>query len=153
MVKKLFRKHIPATYQVGLMLARSHRVLKEYTDDVLRPYNITSVDWAILGLLHDAKPSAQRLMDLSEALGVEPPFTTKRIERLVQLELVKVLTGTADKRERFASITPAGITLITTVEPLLKTASRTWLQGTSPLEVYGFIKVITAICSRKNDNQ
>lgn len=140
------------TYQIGLLVARTHRILKEYTDNALVIHNITSVDWAILGLLHDTTPSGLRLSDLSHSLGVEAPFISVRIERLKKRDLVNVVKNAQDKRERFAVITPTGRQLVITVEPTLRVTSRTWLKGVTAIQVLGFIRVMQQVVRNNDQN-
>lgn len=146
LIKHLIIKHLTlTTYQIGILLARTHRVLKAQTDTILSPYDLTSVDWAIIGLLHDDTSSGMKLSDLSEALGVEASFITIRIKRLEVRRLVSIVSGTADKRERRATITTTGSKLVTTIEPILRRESRQWLQGVRPLDVKGFITVMKTV--------
>lgn len=155
LIKRLIIKHLTlTTYQIGVLVARTHRVLKAHTDVVLAPYDLTSVDWAIIGLLYDEAKTGMKLSALSEELGVEAPFITVRIKRLETRHLVTIMRGTLDKRERYAHITPAGKKLVATIEPILRTASRQWLKGVGPLDVKGFIAVMktVALNDQKNPN-
>lgn len=146
LIKRLVARHLTlSTYQIGVLVARTHRVLKAHTDVVLAPYDLTSVDWAIIGLLHDDKTASMKLSVLSEELGVEAPFITVRIKRLQARNLVTIKTGTTDKRERLATITPEGSGLVSTIEPILRKESRTWLKGVGPLDVKGFITVMKTV--------
>jgi DNA-binding MarR family transcriptional regulator len=146
LLKRLIVKHLTlTTYQIGVLVARTHRVLKAHTDAVLAPYDLTSVDWAIMGLLHDDKRSGMKLSVLSEELGVEAPFITVRIKRLQDRKLVTIEAGKNDKRERLATITPEGSALVITIEPILRKESRTWLKGVDPLDVTGFITVMKTV--------
>ena len=146
LIKRLIIKHLTlTTYQIGVLVARTHRVLKAHTDAVLVPYDLTSVDWAIIGLLQDDKHHGMKLSVLSEELGVEAPFITVRIKRLQDRHLVTVTAGTADKRERLATITATGSELVTTIEPILRRESRLWLKGVGPMDVKGFITVMKTV--------
>lgn len=146
LIKRLIIKHLTlTTYQIGVLVARTHRVLKAHTDAVLAPYDLTSVDWAIIGLLEDDAGTGMKLSILSEELGVEAPFVTVRIKRLRERQLVSVEAGHLDKRERLARITPDGSKLVSTIEPILRTASRTWLKGVGPLDIKGFITVMKTV--------
>ncbi len=152
LLKRLITKHLLTTYQIGILVARTHRELKAHTDAVLAPYELTSVDWAILGLLHDNKGIGMKLIDLSEELGVEAPFVTLRIKRLQTRELINVKSGAEDKRERLATVTPLGTKIIAIIEPILRSASRTWLKGVGPLDVRGFITVMkTVVLNNQKD--
>ncbi|MBY0538027.1 MarR family transcriptional regulator [Patescibacteria group bacterium] len=153
LLKRLIVKHLTlTTYQIGVLVARTHRVLKSHTDAVLAPYDLTSVDWAIIGLLHDDKRTGMKLSVLSEELGVEAPFITLRIKRLQDRNLVSITAGKTDKRERLATITSAGSELVTTIEPILRKESRKWLRGAGPLDVKGFITVMkTVTLNDQND--
>ena len=156
LIKRLISRHLLTTYQIGVLVARTHRELKAHTDAVLAPYELTSVDWAILGLLHDDKGAGMKLIDLSEELGVEAPFVTLRIKRLQTRELISVKSGTEDKRERLATITPLGIKIVAIIEPILRSASRKWLKGVGPLDVKGFITVMKTVVlnnQKERENQ
>ena len=59
------------TYQIGLLVARTHRILKAHTDEILAPYDLTSVDWAIMGLVHDNNGVGIRLSNLAIELGMQ----------------------------------------------------------------------------------
>ena len=156
LIKRLISRHLLTTYQIGVLVARTHRELKAHTDAVLAPYELTSVDWAILGLLHDDNSAGMKLIDLSEELGVEAPFVTLRIKRLQTRELISVKSGTEDKRERLATITPLGIKIVAIIEPILRSASRKWLKGVGPLDVKGFITVMKTVVlnnQKERENQ
>lgn len=153
MIKKLLKQQIPSTYQVGLLLARTHRILKVYTDTVLIPYDITSVDWALLGLLHDRVTEPMRLSDLATELGVEASFVTVRVNRLAKRDLLILSKNSDDKRVRLACITPAGSTLVNTIEPILRSASRSWLKNIGHLDIYSFVKVMRIIVRDADKNQ
>ncbi len=154
LLKRLIVKHLTlTTYQIGVLVARTHRVLKAHTDEVLAPYDLTSVDWAILGLLHDDKQTGMKLSVLSEELGVEAPFITVRIKRLQNRKLVTVEAGKNDKRERLATITATGSELVTAIEPILRRESRTWLKGVGPLDVKGFIAVMKTVTLNDQKDQ
>ena len=145
-LKQLISKRVYlTTYQIGLLVARTHRTLKAHTDEVLAPYDLTSVDWAIMGLVHDDNGSGIRLSDLSIELGVEAPFITVRIKRLEKRQLVLITQSTHDKRERLVTSTPAGIKIVTTIEPILRTQSRRWLTGANLLDIKGFITTMKTI--------
>jgi DNA-binding MarR family transcriptional regulator len=153
-IQRLIPKHFRlSTYQVGLLVARTHRTLKAHTDDVLEPYELTSVDWAILGLVHDDTETTLRLSDLSDELGVEAPFTTVRVKRLEERGLVTITPSVQDRRERYIRITPAGAKLIKTIEPLLRQASRLWLKGVGPLDIKGFLSVMKTVVANDQKDQ
>jgi len=147
MYMSIFQSLIPkskklTTYQIGLLVARTNKILRERTNEVLFKHDITSVDWVILGLLQDNRSSGLRLFDLSIALGVEASFTTVRIDRLSKRGLVKTEKNRQDKRERFAIISPTGSQLVCSTEPVLRAASRTWLRGVKAVDVLGFTRVM-----------
>ena len=145
LIKRLLTKHLLSTYQIGVLVARTHRELKAHTDAVLAPYELTSVDWAILGLLHDNTGAGMKLIDLAEELGVEAPFVTLRIKKLQVRELIGIKSGATDKRERLATITPLGTKIVTIIEPILRKESRAWLKGVGPLDIKGFITVMKTV--------
>jgi DNA-binding MarR family transcriptional regulator len=129
------------TYTVGLLQTRAYRVMKRKTDEFLKPFDISSTEWAFLGLLHEAKDgiTSQRL---SVLLGVEAPFITALAPKFETRKLLQYKKDLGDKRAKHIHLTEQGHEFVKKIESLLRKESKGWLGGLSVREVATYVKVL-----------
>ena len=133
------------TYRVGLLQDRAYRVLKKNTLEALREFNISSVEWAYIGLVFDTDEGI-RLSAAAKLLGVEAPFVTEISSRLVsEMGLIKIVPDEKDKRAKRAYITDKGKTFVEKVESHLRAETRPLLDGISAGEILGYLSVLSKI--------
>ncbi len=132
-----------STYRAGLLQARAFRFLKARTDEVLVPFGITSVHWALLGLLFEKK--SMRMSDLANELGVEAPFITMLINNLSKLRLVETEQDPEDSRAKCAKLTKAGLKFVPATEAQVRSAMRPVVHGISIGELMTYLKVLETI--------
>jgi len=70
------------TYNLGLILAKSFRILNARTSSFLAPFELTAIEWALLGLLNDS-PASLPAKFLADELGVEPSFISELLKKLL----------------------------------------------------------------------
>ena len=134
------RKHL-RTYKVGLLQAKAYRNLKQKTAEALKPYNITSVEWAFLGMVHEEKDGI-RSNTLADILGVEAPFVTSLAAKFEKEKILKYVKDETDGRAKIIHLTEKGHELVIKLEALLREESKKWLSGLSIREVITFVKVL-----------
>ena len=74
------------TYRVGLLQAKAYRILKSRTTKILEPFDISTIEWAFLGLLYDK--ASLRTKVAARELGVEAPFITALVSSLKKRSFV-----------------------------------------------------------------
>ena len=108
------------TYKAGLLQAKVYRVLKGYSQDkLMQGYGLSTVDWALLGLLHDSG-EGMRPGVLAEELGVEPPFVTVIIAKLTKMELINMKMDKKDNRVKIFFLSLKGERMIPEIEMHLR---------------------------------
>jgi MarR family transcriptional regulator for hemolysin len=132
------------TYSVGLLQTKVYRALKANTEVFLKPYKISSIEWAYLGTISEYKEGI-RSSDLAELLGVEAPFVTSLSAKFHKRKLVEYQKDKNDKRAKTIHVTVAGHALIKEIEPVLRNESKKWLKDLSVKEVLTYIKVLKKI--------
>lgn len=132
------------TYGVGLLQAKAYRVLKQHTAELLKPYGIGTVDWALFGLLYES-PSGLKASELAEALGVEAPFITELTRKLVKTGLLSLMPGKEDKRVKLVFLTTKGKSFVPEVEKHLRTGMRPLLSGSRLGDLAAYYKVLSVI--------
>jgi DNA-binding MarR family transcriptional regulator len=106
------------SYRIGLVQAKAYRLVKNLTGEALKKYELSSIDWAMIGLLYDF--GEMRYGELAEALGVEAPFVSVLAEGLEQKGYVKETKSTTDKRVKNIHLTKKGERLVPELEAAVR---------------------------------
>ena len=142
-------KHGLTTYRLGLLQARAYRILKKSSSDHLVAVDISTLDWALLGLLYD-EPKGYRLNKVAELLGVESPFVTEMVKTLKRKGYVEQAVDAKDSRAKILKLTPKGKEFVPILDGSLKKKLRYLLSGASPKDIYGYLKVLEQIIQNEN---
>lgn len=152
MASKLFKilglERQITTYTVGLLQAKAYRILKHASNDALKEFAISPLEWSFLGLLND-QPAGMRARELAEILGVEPPFVTVVVKKLKAQKLLTLKVDTHDKRAKTITLSAEGKKFIPKVEATLRAKTDHFIKGLNKLEILAYIKVLNTIV--KND--
>ncbi|MBY0328522.1 MarR family transcriptional regulator, partial [Patescibacteria group bacterium] len=108
-----------ATYHVGLLQTKAYRVLNSRATESLKPFGISSIEWAFLGALYEYSFESHigmRATVLAKVLGVEAPFVTELSLKLEAKQLIVVLQDEDDKRVRRISLNEKGKKFVPEVE-------------------------------------
>lgn len=132
------------TYRLGLLQARAYRILKKSSSDHLVAVDISTLDWALLGLLFD-EPKGYRLNKVAELLGIEAPFVTEMVKALKRKGYVEQAVDAKDSRAKILKLTPKGREFVPVLDASLKTKLRFLLSGANPKDVYAYLKVLEII--------
>ena len=142
--KILSYQKISRTYTIGLLQAKAYRVLKRKTGAFLETYNLTTIEWALLGLLYEKKigeaPTA-----LGAILGVKGPFVTRLIASLQKKKLLTTGKSLTDSRVKVVMLTAHGRNQVEDIESLLRVESKTWIKGVSTRDIIAYIRVLNTI--------
>lgn len=70
------------TYHVGALESGAHRALRQYKDDLLNRYDISGMEWYVIGAVADAGHKGTRITDLANRMGTTLGFMTKTVNML-----------------------------------------------------------------------
>ena len=132
------------TYRVGLLQAKAYRILKQNTHDVLKEFNISTIEWAFLGLLHDS-PLGMRSSSLADELGVEAPFITQMMKSLKVTKFLDQHEDPNDSRARIIKLTKPGREFVDRTEIHLRNSMRPLVKGVSPQDLVSYLSVMESI--------
>ena len=88
------------------MQASAHRLLQKYSDEVLKSYGITKMQWLVIGLILDAGDKGIRITDLASRLGTTLSYLTNTINLLESKDMVTRTVLKSDTRTKFVTINP-----------------------------------------------
>ena len=133
-----------STYKAGLLQAKAYRILKHRTNELLRPYDLSSLDWAVLGLLFDHEKGF-KLSELAKLLGIEAPFASIMIDVLEKKKLVKRIVHPDDRRAKIIILTSQGKKIVPIIEKDLREHTKDLIHGASLSSLQGYLKVLNTI--------
>lgn len=94
------------TYQAGILQSSAHRLLQKYSDDILRPYGITKMQWMITGSVLDAGKDGIRITDLAKMLDTTLSYLTNTINLLESKGILQRTTNDKDERAKLVTVDP-----------------------------------------------
>ena len=102
-----------------LNLERTADCFRRELQKVLKPHGITQTQYNALRILRGALPGGLTCSELGERLVSSDPDITRLLERLAKLGLITRRRAEADKRVVLSEITPAGLSMLSMLVPLL----------------------------------
>ena len=90
------------TYQSGVMQSTAHRILGRIKTEYLSQYNLTSMQWFVIGYTYDAGDSGIKLNDLMKTLDTTMPFITTIVNTLEAKGILYKVSDTQDSRVKIA---------------------------------------------------
>ena len=141
------------SYEFGLIQTKAFRALKGHTLALLQPYSLTTYEWAVLGVLFEAKSDGYRITTLAETLHVSKPFITKTVGRLSDKGWVcRSNAVEADKRSVRIQLTPHAQKKIPIIEKYLRTETKHVFKGISKAKLFFYMQVLEQISERLEEN-
>lgn len=99
---------MPKNYSCGTLLKQIHDIMEKNANNVLREQDLTISQSGVLVLLDEKEGKTALFKELEKDFGVSQPTMVGILNRLVQKDLVEVLTDSEDKRIRKAHLTQKG---------------------------------------------
>jgi MarR family transcriptional regulator for hemolysin len=138
-----------STYKTGLLQAKAYRALKQRTAELLKPFDLSTMEWVVLGSLsemHDGLTHTQ----IAELVGVETPFATNLVTALEEKKLVKRKLNPKDKRYKIVMLVPSARSTVATIEKQLRAEMKPLLKGYSLTDIVGYMNVLKTIISNND---
>jgi DNA-binding MarR family transcriptional regulator len=136
------------TYQSGVIQSTAHRILGRVKTEYLSQYDLTSMQWFVIGHLYDAGPSGMKLGDLMRILDTTMPFITTIINTLEAKGIITKTSDLHDSRVKIAVISPSYQATVEEIEQGLREELRQRLYRDDHIsreELSTYIKVLYKI--------
>lgn len=131
------------TYQAGMTQAFVNRRLQRICDAILKPYNITKMQWLIIGNVLDAKEKGIRVSDLAEKLGTTMSFLTTSINTLESRGILERRVDDADTRVKQVVVSKSYVATCQDIEKTLRDGLRkTIYANIDPQDFRVYLKVM-----------
>jgi DNA-binding MarR family transcriptional regulator len=112
------------TYQAGAMQASVHRSLQKLSDRILEPFQITKMQWLIIGHVLDAGTKGVRVSDLAAALSTTLPYVTNAVNVLEARGYLQRNANSTDSRSKLLVLNPEFVPRCKEIEAALRQGLR-----------------------------
>ena len=114
-------KPFESEYQKALVnLIFTHHYLLNKSQQILKPFDLTSQQYNVLRILRGSHPNSLSLMSIKERMLDKMSDTSRLVERLRKKGLVNRVTSPEDRRKVEISISNQGLELLAEMEPAVK---------------------------------
>jgi DNA-binding MarR family transcriptional regulator len=101
-------------------LSRTHAAVSQRLQEALALGDFPPLPWyEVLAAVAEAPEQRMRMGDLAEALVITRGGLTKLVDRLVKAELLERTFCESDRRVSYATLLPAGATLLREMRPVI----------------------------------
>ena len=94
------------TYQSGIVQSAAMRNVNKLTNDALKPYGITTMQWFIIGTISDYGNKGVRITDLGHLIDTKLSFLTNTVNLLESKHVLARLIHKTDQRSRLVVVSP-----------------------------------------------
>ncbi|MEO7746922.1 MAG: MarR family transcriptional regulator [Candidatus Saccharimonadales bacterium] len=131
------------TYQAGVLQATLHRTLQKYSDEILKPYGISKMQWLIIGSVLDYDAEGARLTDLAKTLDTTMPYITNAVNQLVSKGMLIRKENNNDSRSKLISIEPTFKLQCAKIEDTMRESLRRYIYADiDPADFRTYMKVM-----------
>lgn len=140
------------TYTLLRMQAKTYRLVKNYVAPVLAKHKLSTLDWSLLGLLREF-PQGCRFIQVSQQMGVEPPFITELVSTIKKNKLIKIDNDPDDKRAKILLLTKKGEELVDSLEKQIQERLVNLLNDVSSSDFTGYINTMNHLSKKIEEKQ
>ena len=138
------RARVAPLHRVPAHLARRfNQICIGIGDEVTRPHGLSPVEFAMLAAIDDAPGIDQK--SLAARLAIDAVTTSKLIDRLEQLRLVRRSADASDRRTRVLVLTKTGDRLRAEIIPKFRAAHARLMSAFSPAQQKQFLDMLVAL--------
>jgi DNA-binding MarR family transcriptional regulator len=140
------RKPFQSDAQEALLgLLRTADLVRRLGAAVIEPHGITAQQYNVLRILRGAGDEGLPTLEVGERMVEQTPGTTRLLDRLEAKGLVRRQRCPKDRRQHLCWITPAGLSLLETLDEPVNAAGEAALKGLSHQDRIAFIGLLDAI--------
>lgn len=134
-----------STIELLLIHSRADRTLRSLLASHFEKYNITMMEWLLLGVLSGSSNEGMSMSSVAGKLDVTLPQVTALMTSLVKKKLVRLRTLKQDRRSRHAALTAKGEDVLGQVEDAATAALRDWPQDISTEQLSAYLETMKAM--------
>jgi len=141
------------TYQSGVLQSSAHRQSMRTKTQFLSNYNLTSMQWFVIGHVYDTDTIGLRLSDLMKILDTTMPFITTIVNGLESRNIIQKTAAASDSRVKVATLYPEYRQIVEEIEQGLREELRDELYIRDKItsqELETYIRVLSKMTQKED---
>ncbi len=131
------------TYQSGVIQSAAIRKLNRFIASFLEAYDLTTMEWFIIGTVYDAGDDGLSLTDLKNKLGTTMPYITNSVKSLLAKNVLVKSLDADDARTKIVSISLNYRPTCVDIEQYLRAKMRElFYRNITPEELKTYVNVL-----------
>jgi MarR family transcriptional regulator, organic hydroperoxide resistance regulator len=131
--------------EAAVSLMRTADLVRRIGATVIEPHGITMQQYNVLRILRGAGEEGLPTLEVGERMVEQTPGVTRLLDRLEAKGLVRRQRCPKDRRQHLCWITPAGLTLLESLDEPVRAATDAALKGLNHEQRIAFIGLLDAI--------
>ena len=136
--------------KIRTVLLRSARLMSEMINEVLEAYQLNYSLWQVIYLIHEHQCITS--IDLSKILKVSKPSIAKRIQVLLQLNIIEPVES-LDKREKKLQLTAHGYSVFSDCSKMIDVAEQDLLSNFQIKDLQQTFETLEQILQKLENNK
>ena len=136
--------------KIRTVLLRSARLMSEMINEVLEAYQLNYSLWQVIYLIHEHQCITS--IDLSKILKVSKPSIAKRIQVLLQLNIIEPVKS-LDKREKKLQLTAHGYSVFSDCSKMIDVAEQDLLSNFQIKDLQQTFETLEQILQKLENNK
>ena len=136
--------------KIRTVLLRSARLMSEMINEVLETYQLNYSLWQVIYLIHEHQCITS--IDLSKILKVSKPSIAKRIQVLLQLNIIEPVKS-LDKREKKLQLTAHGYSVFSDCSKMIDVAEQDLLSNFQIKDLQQTFETLEQILQKLENNK
>lgn len=128
-----------------LLHSRADRALRSLLTSQFEQYNITMMEWLLLGVLSKSSRDGMSMSAIASELAVTLPQVTALMTSVVKKKLVRLRTLKQDRRSRHAALSAKGEDILGQVEEAVTNVMRNWPEEISSEQLAAYLETVKAM--------
>lgn len=140
-------------YQACLLHSRADRVLRTVVSNQLERFNVTMMEWLLLGVVNEGPKDGITLSKIADVLDVSQPQVTALMDKVLAQKLAKQKILKQDRRSRSVVLTTRGKHLLEKIETSIADYIRNWLNDVPPEQLQAYWETIRYISQHRDSSK
>ena len=136
--------------KIRTVLLRSARLMSEMINEVLETYQLNYSLWQVIYLIHEHQCITS--IDLSKILKVSKPSIAKRIQVILQLNIIEPVKS-LDKREKKIQLTAHGYSVFSDCSKMIDVAEQDLLSNFQIKDLQQTFETLELILQKLENNK
>ena len=136
--------------KIRTVLLRSARLMSEMINEVLETYQLNYSLWQVIYLIHEHQCITS--IDLSKILKVSKPSIAKRIQVILQLNIIEPVKS-LDKREKKIQLTAHGYSVFSDCSKMIDVAEQDLLSNFQIKDLQQTFETLEQILQKLENNK